>query len=308
MRVHSFDSASLLCANVLPTTKKSTSADVGWKSALLEVHETLYDGDQFETLPTSDQTMVMALDGTWKVESFARNTWKGAIYIPGSIGLTPSGETSRLRLSSCGSLRPHRTAHLYFPNRILVEAAEEYRETGTRYSDSPISVLSSDDPTLSSGMMVLLRAMEAGAPDLYVASVVHWLAAHLLLNHSEGFARKDSYNAVAASDARLARVIEFMEACYTEDLSLEALAKEAAISKFHFVRVFRKAFGCTPHAALVQIRLKAACKWLATTSLRVDEVARQCGYPRIDHFGSAFRRHYGMSPSQYRATAQSRPG
>jgi AraC family transcriptional regulator len=306
LKDHSFDSASLQCADVLPTEKRATSVDVGWKSALLEVHESLYDGDQFETLPTSDQTMVMALDGTWKVESYSNNAWRGAIYIPGSIGMTPSGETSRLRLSSCGSLRPHRTAHLYFSNHILLEAAEEYRLAGTRCCDRPLSALSSDDPILSSGMMVLLRAMETGAPNLYAASVVHWLAAHLLLHHCQGFAQKDSYRAVAASDARLARVIEFMEAYYAHDLSLEALAREAAISKFHFVRVFRKAFGCTPHAALVQIRLKAACKWLTTTSLRVEEVARQCGYPRIDHFGTAFRRRYGMSPSQYRATAQSR--
>jgi AraC family transcriptional regulator len=266
----------------------------------LEVHEADYHGNAFETLPAGDQTVVVALDGSWTVESFRDGAWRKVVYVPGSAGLTPPQGTSRLRLFPRGSTRPHRTAHLYVPQPVLEEAAEEYRRIGVSHRENPLSVLCVDDPILVHGVNTLKWAMDVGAPDLYASSVIHWLARHLLLRHAQHVEPREASYFGTVTDVRLARVVEFMTAHYAMPVTLDMLAKEAGISKFHFVRVFREALGQTPHSMLVSIRLNAAARLLVSTALRIEEIASDCGYARVDHFGAAFRRRHGMSPRRYR--------
>ena len=85
-------------------------------------------------------------------------------------------------------------------------------------------------------------------------------------------------------------------------LHLERLADEAGISKFHFTRLFREKVGQTPYRYLSEIRLAAAAKMLATTDLRVGEIALLCGYPIASHFTTAFAARYGAPPQEFRTT------
>lgn len=59
-----------------------------------------------------------------------------------------------------------------------------------------------------------------------------------------------------------------MEVHYAEDLTLERLAAEASVSKFHFIRLFRRATGTTPRVRLAHVRLAAARTMLLETDLR----------------------------------------
>src|SRR5690606_32758578 len=92
------------------------------------------------------------------------------------------------------------------------------------------------------------------------------------------------------TDQRLARVVEFMTMHFAESLSLDRLAREAGISKFHFAHLFRSRTGMTPHGFLVQLRMDAARRMLTTTDLTVSEIAASCGYANAAHFGAAFQR------------------
>ena len=83
-------------------------------------------------------------------------------------------------------------------------------------------------------------------------------------------------------------------------ISLDQIAKEACVSRFHFVRLFKGKLGLTPHEYLVKLRLEKAAHLLRTTDLGIVDIAGSCGYSHAGRFASAFRKAYFASPSVYR--------
>ena len=147
----------------------------------------------------------------------------------------------------------------------------------------------------------LLGAMNAGAPDLYAQSAAQWMATHLLSAHSSWLEiHEDRRCPGIISDKRLARVIEYMSAHFAEPLSLDTLASEASVSKFHFARLFRLSTGTTPHEYLIQLRMHAARSMLRTTNLQIGEISSKCGFTSVSHFIIAFKARNGLPPNQFR--------
>jgi len=81
-----------------------------------------------------------------------------------------------------------------------------------------------------------------------------------------------------------------------------ALAAAAACSEFHFVRSFKKAFGETPHQYLLARRLERAAALLRATDYSVERVCHEVGLASVGSFSASFRRRYGMTPTEYRAS------
>jgi AraC-like DNA-binding protein len=104
---------------------------------------------------------------------------------------------------------------------------------------------------------------------------------------------------------RVDRVRELLEARFAEPrgLALEDLAREAAMSPFHFARLFRELTGTPPHRYLRNLRLEAARR-LLLSGARVTDACYDAGFSSLSHFSRQFRRRYGLSPS--RLTAPSR--
>ena len=86
-------------------------------------------------------------------------------------------------------------------------------------------------------------------------------------------------------------------------LDLEALAREAALSAFHFHRVFRGLVGETPLELHRRLRMERAAEQLGHARASVIAVAFQAGYETHEAFTRAFRERYGVSPSAFRARA-----
>ena len=116
--------------------------------------------------------------------------------------------------------------------------------------------------------------------------------AHLLSSRTDG--------AAAVDDRRLQRAVAYIHDNIAEELSLDEIASEAAISRFHFVRAFRKAFGISPYQYVIHERMERAKILLKTTRLPVAEVAARVGYDDVSRFGRHFRRHVGTTPAAFR--------
>lgn len=101
-------------------------------------------------------------------------------------------------------------------------------------------------------------------------------------------------------EKRMLRVLDHIHAHPDGDLSLDALADVAAMSRFHWHRVFHAMTGETCAEAVRRIRLNRAACWLARTDRPVDDVARCVGYPSVQSFGRAFKAAYGLSPGAFR--------
>jgi AraC-like DNA-binding protein len=100
----------------------------------------------------------------------------------------------------------------------------------------------------------------------------------------------------------LLRAKDLADARYAERLGVEDLAAAAGLSRAHFSREFRAAFGDSPHAYLLTRRLERAAALLRNTDRSVADICISVGLQSIGSFTSSFTRTFGLSPTAYRAT------
>ncbi|MDR8761365.1 Arabinose operon regulatory protein [Burkholderia multivorans] len=102
------------------------------------------------------------------------------------------------------------------------------------------------------------------------------------------------------------RVRDYIDAHLSQPLTLGELAEVAALSEYHFSRMFRLSFGRAPHAWVAEQRLARARLLLRTTSLPLAQIAADCGYANAAHFSHRFRDAHGAAPNAYRRAIQGR--
>jgi AraC-like DNA-binding protein len=98
----------------------------------------------------------------------------------------------------------------------------------------------------------------------------------------------------------LLRAKDLADARYFERLDVDDLAQAAGLSRAHFSREFRRAFGESPHAYLLTRRLERAAALLRTTDRSVADVCFSVGLQSVGSFTSSFTRYYGEPPTAYR--------
>jgi AraC-like DNA-binding protein len=99
----------------------------------------------------------------------------------------------------------------------------------------------------------------------------------------------------------LLRAKDVADARYFEPLGVDEMARAAGLSRAHFSREFRRAFGEPPHAYLLTRRLERAAALLRTTDRSVADVCFSVGLQSVGSFTTSFTRTYGVSPTAYRA-------
>ena len=99
----------------------------------------------------------------------------------------------------------------------------------------------------------------------------------------------------------LLRAKDLADARYFEPLGVDDLAHAAGLSRAHFSREFRRAFGESPHSYLLTRRLERAAALLRTTDRSVAEICLDVGLQSIGSFTTSFTRTFGVSPTAYRA-------
>jgi AraC family transcriptional regulator len=109
---------------------------------------------------------------------------------------------------------------------------------------------------------------------------------------------------VSAADARrVSRAVRHIEAHSAEPLDLDRLASVAAASKFHFLRIFRRAVGLTPYQFLLSTRLRRAALKLLSGPDPVSAIAFESGFGDLSTFNAAFRARFGTAPQTFRRGA-----
>ena len=103
-----------------------------------------------------------------------------------------------------------------------------------------------------------------------------------------------------ADERRVSAALRFIEAHFSEPLTLAQLASTASMSAFHFLRTFRQVTGLTPHQYLLRTRLREAATRLATRPERIIDIALASGFGDLSNFNHAFRAQFGISPRAYR--------
>lgn len=99
----------------------------------------------------------------------------------------------------------------------------------------------------------------------------------------------------------LLRAKDLADARYFETLGVAELAAAAGLSRAHFSREFRRAFGESPHAYLLTRRLERAATLLRVTDRSVADICFSVGLRSVGSFTTSFTRAFGSSPTAYRA-------
>ncbi|HEX8545380.1 MAG TPA: AraC family transcriptional regulator [Cytophagaceae bacterium] len=90
----------------------------------------------------------------------------------------------------------------------------------------------------------------------------------------------------------------FIDNNFSNHIDLDNIAGEAYFSKFHFIRLFKKCYGKTPHQYLIYVRMQRAIKLLQEGNA-VCEVCQTVGFESVSSFSGLFKRNFGCSPSEY---------
>ena len=99
----------------------------------------------------------------------------------------------------------------------------------------------------------------------------------------------------------LLRAKDLADARYAHPLGVDDMARAAGLSRAHFSREFRRAFGESPHAYLLTRRLERAAALLRTTDRSVADICFSVGLQSVGSFTTSFTRTFGASPMAYRA-------
>ncbi len=103
---------------------------------------------------------------------------------------------------------------------------------------------------------------------------------------------------------RVVEAIRFVESDAARPVQLQDLAAIAGMSKYHFLRVFRRLTGVTPHQYLISARMRRAALSLASSHRPVIAIALDSGFGDLSTFNKRFRATFGLTPTQYRAGRQ----
>jgi AraC-like DNA-binding protein len=182
-----------------------------------------------------------------------------------------------------------RYSMLYLPQAWLRE------EMGGRDADIGFRKTLADDRRLGDAIAAACRAIISGAPRLAIDASQDRVVE--LLRHHLGKEERPTSD-VGSSVAE--RAMDYIQAHYDEPFSLDDLARATgARDRYQLSRVFRRRFGTSPHACLVEIRLIKA-RAMLRSAVPPAEAAMASGFADQSHLGRWFRRAYGLTPAAYR--------
>src|SRR3954469_14603504 len=107
---------------------------------------------------------------------------------------------------------------------------------------------------------------------------------------------------VVPTTRHLLRARDLADARYADRLGVDDLARTAGLSRAHFSREFRRAFGETPHVYLLTRRLERAAALLRMTDRSIADICFSVGLSSVGSFTTSFTRMFEKSPAAYRAS------
>ncbi len=184
-------------------------------------------------------------------------------------------------------------AMLYLPTQCIGTLLNRRGLNGLAVIEPAFKNTLEGDPQLRAAIHQAFVAVHGSegrlARDQALEQLLDVLSAHM---------HKGKAVAVNESRTRMERVREHMHASLEKDLGLDELAEHAGIDRFRLTRQFKHAYGQSPHAYLVNLRLRSARALLAAGQ-RPAQVAMQLGFADQSHLGRWFQRAYRMSPAAY---------
>ncbi len=249
-------------------------------------------------LPKMEQNaLVQSVEGSKRhFASFASRSFSSAVR-PGEIAAIPRGASIYSSWQNHGKLQ---TFHLveFSPRLFEIHTPEIASEALLRGHLMPEGF--AERPAIARLIALLVREtdIEHRRGRLFAETVARLLA----LEIANGFwtLLPDNLNAVPIGDSRIRRAIDFIEAHFTEDLSIQDIAAAAALSPSQLTVAFRRLLGKSPYSYVITRRLDQAIALLRQTELSIAHVALEAGFCDQAHLTRLCRARLGKTPRQIR--------
>lgn len=216
----------------------------------------------------------------------------------GARHVAPSGSLVAVNPDELHDGAPSQDGYAYrmlYPSVALVQAiADELADRPAGFPAFGQPVL--QDAEVAARLSEAHALMEGHADRLAVDQALTAALSLMVRRHSRSVAGGRRLGREAAPIRRARRLAD---CSYMQDLTLDQLASTAGLSRFHFLRAFRREVGVTPHAYVTGRRI-AAAKALLDGNQSLSEVALACGFYDQSHFTRAFKGTTGVTPGQYR--------
>lgn len=100
-------------------------------------------------------------------------------------------------------------------------------------------------------------------------------------------------------DSLIIKATNLIDETLQQQITLNDICRELNISKYHFIRMFKKQVGMTPYQYMLDSKIKLACEDLET-GVDILDIVERYGFYDLSHFGKRFKRVFGLTPSEYR--------
>ncbi|QGZ65401.1 AraC family transcriptional regulator [Paraburkholderia acidisoli] len=188
-------------------------------------------------------------------------------------------------------------AMLYLPQAWVERAARRLDLPGLGGVEAVFDRTLVDDARLVAAIRAAFLAIHGGEGRLARDQSLDRLLAYLGTQLRPAPLERDAVSPAVAPE--LARVRDYLHTQMDTDVGLDDLVAVAGVDRFKLTRRFQHAFGTSPHAYLVRLRLRAARRLLAAGRTPA-QVAAETGFADQSHLGRWFRRAYRMTPAAYR--------
>jgi AraC family transcriptional regulator len=277
-------------ARVLPQTPLVASYHTGWKGITF----THYRHPPHETLEHRllQHSLVIAdPKSCFQAERHLDGKFKRYIHGNGRIDLIPA-------LLSHGTNwdREVEFSTIAICPTLLNQATQELMQGEIEL----IPQLAIDDPIIQQLALALKLEIQTGCMSgrLYGELLGTALAARLVQNYAVSKPALE-FKANGLPQSQLERVIDYIKANLTQDLSILDLATLTGMSESHFSRSFKRSVGVAPYQYLMQQRVERAKQLLAKQSIAISTIALDCGFANQTHLTKVFRQMTGMTPKAY---------
>jgi len=171
-----------------------------------------------------------------------------------------------------------------------------FPETSADKNKNPCFVISLlDDIFLKELLVSFFSCLEEGEDELRLSEIAFEIGARLCVKHA---LFKTKFEEHISGEMSVRKATGYLEKNWDQQILLEKLGKEAGMSPYHLLRVFRRGMGITPHVYLLNIRIKKAVALLSKGMTPAD-VAAMTGFTDQSHFTKVFRRQVGVTPGLF---------
>ena len=251
--------------------------------------------------PLRDYGLVLYKRGPTSMDRRVDGPWSRELLTPGNLSLLTRVEPSYWHWTADIEVTP-----LYLSQQVLARVSADVFDrdiADVRLKD----VLKADDEVLRAGVAAMAKEVQTNnlGGQLFVDALATQVCVQILRHHALVTFREKPLVGAGLSALQAKLVSRYIDENIDQPLRLIDLANVARISVTHFLRQFKRRFGCAPHVYVMQRRIERAQRLLSKTSLSIKEVAASSGFADQSHMTRAFQKYLRTTPAAYRMVTDS---